>query len=130
MGSCVGEKRSREEEEGRENTAVSLNKEDQTSKKTLSWMESAARAGVITMVTNSPDPVKENLAKKKKTAKESRQASPKVKENSKITPSDKKMFKESFNTDKARLEKRQTRYNRPQNFLLIVEDPLKRIRKI
>ena len=32
------------------------------------------------------------------------------------------MFKESFNTDKSRLEKRQSKYKRPQNFLLIVED--------
>ena len=40
----------------------------------------------------------------------------------KITDSEKKMFKEFFNTDKARLQKRQAKYNKPANFLLLVED--------
>ena len=34
------------------------------------------------------------------------------------------MFKEAFNTDKSRLEKRQIRYDRPANFLILVEDNL------
>ena len=34
------------------------------------------------------------------------------------------MFKETFNTDKSRLEKRQTRYDRPANFLILMEDIL------
>ena len=70
-------------------------------------METAKAAGVVTMVAQTIEEDFTNtmpLTKKKKTAKEYRQASPKVKENLKITPSDKKMFKESFNTDKARLE--------------------------
>ena len=32
------------------------------------------------------------------------------------------MFKEFFNTDKARLQKRQAKYNKPANFLLRIED--------
>ena len=39
-----------------------------------------------------------------------------------ISNSNKKMFKESWNTDKARFDKRQVKYNKPQNFLLILED--------
>ena len=42
----------------------------------------------------------------------------------KISESEKKMFKEAFNTDKGRLEKRQIRYDRPANFLILVEDNL------
>ena len=34
------------------------------------------------------------------------------------------MFKEAFNTDKSSLEKRQTRYDWPANFLILVEDNL------
>ena len=40
----------------------------------------------------------------------------------KISMSNKKMFKEAWNKDKSRLEKRQVKYNRPQNFLLTLED--------
>ena len=40
----------------------------------------------------------------------------------KLTESEKKMFKEAFNTDKARLEKRHAKYDKPANFLLLVED--------
>ena len=114
------------EEEGGDNRAAS-DKEDRTTTKVLSWRETAERAGVLTSVTRTNEEESTctdamPLLKKKKTAKEYRLASPKVKENLKITPSDKKMFKESFNTDKSRLEKRQTKYNRPPNFLLIVED--------
>ena len=39
-----------------------------------------------------------------------------------ISNSNKKMFTESWNTDKARFEKRQVKYNKPQNFLLFMED--------
>ena len=35
---------------------------------------------------------------------------------------EKKVFKESFNTDKARLAKRQVKFNRAANFLILVED--------
>ena len=36
--------------------------------------------------------------------------------------SEKKMFKEAFNTDKTRLERRHAKYDKPANFLLLVED--------
>ena len=116
-----------EEEEEKEGGDSRAALEDQTTTQVLSWMETAARAGVLTSVTRTNEEESTftdamPLPKKKKTAKEYRLASPKLKENLKITPSDKKMFKESFNTDKSRLEKRQTKYNRPPNFLLIVED--------
>ena len=39
-----------------------------------------------------------------------------------ISNTNKKMFKEAWNTDKARFDKRQVKYNKPQNFLLILED--------
>ena len=107
-------------------TRQSLDKKDRTTRKVLSWMETAARAGVLTSVTRINEEESNctamPLLKKKKTAKQYRLTSPKVKENLKITPSDKKMFKESFNTDKSRLEKRQSKYNLPPNCLLIVED--------
>ena len=32
------------------------------------------------------------------------------------------MFKEAFNTDKTRLEKRHAKYDKPANFLILVED--------
>ena len=34
----------------------------------------------------------------------------------------KKMFKEAFDTDKTRLEKRHAKYDKPVNFLILVED--------
>ena len=59
----------------------------------------------------------------KKSLKEMRTEQVKRKGSSvKITESEKKMFKEAFNTDKARLEKRHAKYDRPANFLLLVED--------
>ena len=124
----LADKRTREECEeggGLVDNRAALAKENGVKKKVLSWMETAKAAGVVTMVAQTIEEDFTNtmpLTKKKKTAKEYRQASPKVKENLKITPSDKKMFKESFNTDKSRLEKKQSKYKRPQNFLLIVED--------
>ena len=95
--------------------------------KVLSWMETAARAGVITMVTRTAEeesgvPQTMTQKTKKKTPKEYRQDGPKVKENTEITAIEKKKFKEMFLTDKSRLDKRQTSLNRPQNFLLIIED--------
>ena len=44
-----------------------------------------------------------------------------VKEN-RISKSNRKNFKESFNTDKNRLEKRQSKFNKPSNFIVIMED--------
>ena len=59
----------------------------------------------------------------KKTPKEYRTEAPKRKaEGAPLTNSEKKMFKEAFNTDKARLAKRQVKFNRAANFLILVED--------
>ena len=60
--------------------------------------------------------------RKKKTPLQYRKENPKNRVKEKISMSNKKMFKEAWNTDKSRLEKRQVKYNRPQNFLLILED--------
>ena len=61
--------------------------------------------------------------KKKKSLKEMRTGPVKRKESSvKLTESEKKMFKEAFNTDKTRLEKRHAKYDKPANFLILVED--------
>ena len=45
-----------------------------------------------------------------------------VKSEDTISNVNKKTFKEAFNADKARLDKRQAKYSKPQNFLLILED--------
>ena len=59
----------------------------------------------------------------KKTPKEYRTEAPKRKaDGAALTNSEKKMFKEAFNTDKARLAKRQVKFNRAANFLILVED--------
>ena len=68
------------------------------------------------------DQVEGNGTKKKKTPLEYRTEKPKRMAGDTISNSNKKMFKESWNTDKARFEKRQVKYNKPQNFLLILED--------
>ena len=60
--------------------------------------------------------------KSRKTLKESRAEKPKVKSEDTISKVDKKTFKEAFNTDKTRLDKRQLKLGKPQNFLLLVED--------
>ena len=96
--------------------------------KVLSWMETAARAGVITMVTRTAEeesgvPQTMTQKTKKKTPKEYRTEAPKRKaDGAALTNSEKKMFKEAFNTDKARLAKRQVKFNRAANFLILVED--------
>ena len=65
----------------------------------------------------------EKRLKKKKSLKEMRTGPVKRKESSvKLTESEKKMFKEAFNTDKTRLEKRHAKYDKPANFLILVED--------
>ena len=60
--------------------------------------------------------------KKKKTHLQYRTMQPKRMAEETISSSNKKMFKEAWNTDKSRMEKRQVKYNKPQNFLLILED--------
>ena len=39
-----------------------------------------------------------------------------------MTVAEKKLFKEAFNTDKARLHKRQQKFQKEPNFLIIMED--------
>ena len=88
-----------------------------------SWKEVAAAAGVTLVEAGEPFEDQALLKKKKKSLKEVRTEQVKRKGSSvKITESEKKMFKEAFNTDKARLEKRHAKYDRPANFLLLVED--------
>ena len=94
--------------------------------KVLSWTETAARAGVLTMVTNQEEPnvvePMQDQEKKRKTPKEYRLAPPKIAKNREITAADKKKFKEMFLTDKSRLDKRQPTFNREKNFTIIMED--------
>lgn len=82
----------------------------------LSWRETAARAGVVTMVTNQEE--ESNVVeptqphgKKRKTPKQYRLAPPKLAKNQEITAADKKKFKEMFLTDKSRFHKRQPTFN-------------------
>ena len=82
----------------------------------LSWRETAACAGVVTMVTNQEE--KSNVVepmqphgKKRKTPKQYRLAPPKLAKNREITAADKKKFKEMFLTDKSRFHKRQPTFN-------------------
>ena len=95
----------------------------------LSWRETAARAGVVTMVTSQEDesnfvePMQPH-GKKRKTPKEYRLAPPKLAKHQEITAADKKKFKEMFLTDKSRLDKRQPTFNRERNFILIMEDSI------
>ena len=67
--------------------------------KVLSWSETAARAGVVTMVraedeTGAPQTLTEK--RKKKTPKEYRQDGPKIKENPEITAIEKKSLRKCF----------------------------------
>ena len=95
------------------------------------WQETAAAAGVVTMVREDvreeETPLSHlNLAEKslkKKTPLQYRKEEPKLKNSAKpLTMAEKKLFKEAFLTDKARLFKRQTKYKKERNFIVIVED--------
>lgn len=68
------------------------------------------------------DSGKDSKFKSRKTPKESRTEKPKIKPQELISKVDKKTFKEAFNTDKTRLDKRQVKYSKPKDFLLIVKD--------
>ena len=61
---------------------------------------------------------------KRKTPKESRMEEPKslLKKENLITKVNRKTFKENFNTDKSRLDKRQPKLGNEQDFLIIVRD--------
>ena len=93
-------------------------------KRPRTWEYMAAAAGVIIMTSaDNEEPNLEPVQKKKKmTPKEYRQMKPKPKTSPSITLSDKKNFKEGFNTDKSRLMKIQTKYGKPENYLLLVEN--------
>ena len=91
--------------------------------KASSWKEAAAAAGVTLVEAGEQTETEEIVQKKKKSLKEMRTGQVKRKKSSvKLTESEKKMFKEAFNTDKARLEKRDAKYDKPANFLILVED--------
>ena len=81
--------------------------------KVLSWTETAARAGVLTMVTNQEEP---NVVKPMQNQEKKTENSERIKtcfaKNREITAADKKKFKEMFLTDKSRLDKRQPTFNR------------------
>ena len=82
------------------------------------WQETAAAAGVVTMVREDvrEEETPLSLAEKslkKKTPLQYRKAEPKLKDGAKpLTMAEKKLFKEAFITDKARLFKRQTKYKK------------------
>ena len=93
----------------REHSSETSSKERQEVEKTtvnekvLSWSETAARAGVITMVRGTAEDetgAAQTMTqkRKKKTPKEYRQDVPKIKENPEITAIEKKKFKEMFLT--------------------------------
>ena len=100
------------------------------------WQEAAREAGIILHIDeekpesveevsyiNTAEEVKveEKFIGKRKKPKESRTET-KIMTEDKVSESNKKTFKEAFNTDKSRLEKRQSKYSKPQNFLLILQD--------
>ena len=121
----VAAKRAREDSSERQEVEKTTLKE-----KRLSLSETAARAGVVTMVraedeTGAPQTLTEK--RKKKTPKEYRQDGPKIKENPEITAIEKKKFKEMFLTDKSRLDKRQTSFNRPQNLFVLINISLHKV---
>jgi hypothetical protein len=63
----------------------------------------------------SPEPKIKKVTLKERRAKA-------VTKRDRITDVQKKTFKEAFNTDKTRLDKRQLKYDRPQDFLILVKD--------
>ena len=65
----------------------------------------------------------EKESSKKKTPKQYRNQEPKLKYiGKKLSMPEKKLFKEAFITDKDRLHKRQHKYNKERNFIVIMED--------
>lgn len=117
----LGKEKIKEAEEVQRDAATAQHKAKATAS---SWREVAAAAGVT--LVEAGENLEQNddiLQKKKKTLKEMRTASVKRKQSTgKITESEKKLFKEAFNTDKTRLDKRHAKYNKKPNFLLLVED--------
>ena len=118
-------------------TAVLPDNSVKAKEKCTTWMEAAQAAGVMLVPHDHEEetfeenkeveediPIVEHVdkVKKRKTPKEKRTEDVKVMTDDKISESNKKTFKEAFNTDKSRLENRQVKYNRPQNFLIIMED--------
>ena len=93
----------------------------------LTWSQTAAAAGVVTMVQADGEVIGDELSEKesgkKKTPKQYRNREPKLKDiGKKLSMPEKKLFKEAFITDKDRLHKRQQKYNKERNFIVIMED--------
>ena len=92
------------------------------------WSETAAAAGVLTIVQADAqgiddEEVLHHDATKKKTPKQYRCQQPKLKDvGKKLTMPEKKLFKEAFITDKDRLHKRQQKFSKERNFIIIMED--------
>ena len=101
--------------------------ENETSKQPQSWAEAAKAAGVLVLSSQEQfdEVIIETAPKKsvtKKTPKEYQLEEPKKKASSILSKFDKKNFKEAFITDKSRFLKRQPKYNRSKNFLILMED--------
>ena len=73
------------------------------------------------LVEEFPEKVAENN-RNRKTPQQNRTQAVRIKTRNDLSASAKKTFKESFNTDKSRLDKRQAQHSRSPNFLLILED--------
>lgn len=73
------------------------------------------------LVREFPKKVGENN-RNRKTPHQYRTEAVRIKTRNDLSASAKKTFKESFNTDKSRLDKRQAQHSRSLNFLLILED--------
>jgi hypothetical protein len=102
------------------------------------WKKAAAAAGIQLSIPTELEEIEEieedgskedksteattSKTIKKKTPQESRTETVKVKTMSKLNLHQKKNFKESFNSDKSRLDKRQEKFGQSPNFLLIMED--------
>ena len=88
------------------------------------WLQTAAAAGVLAMVREGEALGKEEFpSKKKKTPQQLMSQEPKfIEEGREPTMAEKKLFKEGFLTDKGRLHKRQKKFNKPANFILIMPD--------
>ena len=94
----------------------------------LSRMETAARAGVVTMVIHQEEESnvveRTQVQQKKKKTPERKTCSAKIALSLEIKAADKKKSKEMFLTDKSRLDKQQLTFNWEQNFILILEDDI------
>ena len=90
--------------------------------KASSWKEAAAAAGV-TLVEAGEETEKEDIVQRRRRAwKKCELDQSNIRKAVSSKQSLKKMFKEAFDTDKTRLEKRHAKYDKPVNFLILVAD--------